>query len=116
MVLTEVLTVESDRCPQLDRIVTTSFQLLQSSHSSSMTFEHLVTQSSEIMTAASLQPSSIHGLNLPDSPLFGTDGIRGKVGDVLTANLALQVGYWAGQILRQAAPELGPIVDRSRFA
>ncbi len=62
------------------------------------------------MTAASSEPSSIQFLNLPDSPLFGTDGIRGRVGDILTANLALQVGYWAGQILRQAAPDVGPIV------
>ena len=49
-------------------------------------------------------------LNLPDSPLFGTDGIRGRVGDILTANLALEVGYWAGQVLRQAADDIGPIV------
>ncbi len=56
----------------------------------------------------------IQYLNLPNSPLFGTDGIRGRVGDVLTANLALQVGYWAGMVLRQAAndadSDLGPIV------
>jgi phosphoglucosamine mutase len=56
----------------------------------------------------------IEYLNLPSSPLFGTDGIRGRVGDVLTANLALQVGYWAGMVLRQAAIDadidLGPIV------
>jgi phosphoglucosamine mutase len=62
------------------------------------------------MTATSLEPTTINGLNLPDSPLFGTDGIRGKVGDILTANLALQVGYWAGRVLRQAAPDAGPIV------
>jgi phosphoglucosamine mutase len=37
--------------------------------------------------------------NLP-ARLFGTDGIRGKAGDLLTAPLALQVGYWAGQILQ----------------
>ncbi len=49
-------------------------------------------------------------LNLPNSPLFGTDGIRGKVGDILSANLALEVGYWAGIILRQATTEIGPIV------
>jgi phosphoglucosamine mutase len=49
-------------------------------------------------------------LKLPNSPLFGTDGIRGKVGDILTANLALQVGYWAGQVLREAATAPGPIV------
>ncbi|WP_309739298.1 phosphoglucosamine mutase [Chamaesiphon sp. OTE_20_metabat_361] len=56
----------------------------------------------------------IEHLNLPNSPLFGTDGIRGRVGDVLTANLALQVGYWAGMVLRQAAidtdRDVGPIV------
>ncbi|HEY9640245.1 MAG TPA: phosphoglucosamine mutase [Coleofasciculaceae cyanobacterium] len=37
---------------------------------------------------------------MPKSRLFGTDGIRGKVGDLLTAPLALQVGFWAGQILK----------------
>lgn len=62
------------------------------------------------MTAASPETSAINSLNLPDAPLFGTDGIRGRVGEILTANLALQVGYWAGQILRQAALEVGPIV------
>jgi phosphoglucosamine mutase len=54
--------------------------------------------------------SSIPNLNLPNSPLFGTDGIRGRVGDVLTANLALQTGYWAGMVLRQAATDIGPII------
>nr|WP_263971642.1 phosphoglucosamine mutase [Leptolyngbya ohadii] len=39
-------------------------------------------------------------MTLP-AKLFGTDGIRGKVGELLTAPLALQVGYWAGQVLRQ---------------
>lgn len=39
-------------------------------------------------------------LNLPTSRLFGTDGIRGKAGDLLTAPLALQVGFWAGQVLQ----------------
>lgn len=32
--------------------------------------------------------------------LFGTDGIRGHVGELLTAPLALQVGFWAGSTLR----------------
>lgn len=39
-------------------------------------------------------------LNLPGSALFGTDGIRGKAGDFLTAPLAMQVGYWAGHVLQ----------------
>ncbi len=62
------------------------------------------------MTANNLTPSSLDRLNLPNSPLFGTDGIRGRVGDILTANLALQVGYWAGTVLRDAAPDLGPMI------
>ena len=37
---------------------------------------------------------------LPNTRLFGTDGIRGRVGDLLTAPLALQVGFWAGQVLQ----------------
>ena len=38
-------------------------------------------------------------LSLPNTPLFGTDGIRGRAGDLLTAPLGMQVGYWAGQVL-----------------
>lgn len=41
------------------------------------------------------------GLQLPSSKLFGTDGIRGRVGELLTAPLALQVGFWAGQVFRE---------------
>ena len=43
-------------------------------------------------------------LDLPVAPLFGTDGIRSRAGELLTAPLALQVGFWAGQILRQQQP------------
>ena len=43
-------------------------------------------------------------LDLPVTPLFGTDGIRSRAGELLTAPLALQVGFWAGQILRQHQP------------
>ncbi|MCI3280306.1 phosphoglucosamine mutase [Synechococcus sp. PCC 6717] len=32
---------------------------------------------------------------------FGTDGIRGRVGQLLTPNLALHLGYWVGQVLRE---------------
>lgn len=42
--------------------------------------------------------------------LFGTDGIRGHVGELLTAPLALQVGFWAGQVLQANAPKTGAIV------
>ncbi len=46
---------------------------------------------------------------LPNTPLFGTDGIRGKAGTLLTAPLATQVGFWAAQVLR-AQGETGPII------
>ncbi|MGI0494948.1 phosphoglucosamine mutase [Alkalinema pantanalense CENA528] len=49
-------------------------------------------------------------VRLPDGALFGTDGIRGKAGDLLTAPLAMQVGYWAGHVLRDVAGDHAPIV------
>ncbi len=63
-----------------------------------------------------LQKSSTHGtltdlsLTLPTTPLFGTDGIRGRVGELLTAELALQIGFWAGQVLHSQASALGPVI------
>lgn len=47
---------------------------------------------------------------LPKAPLFGTDGIRGKFGELLTASLAMQVGFWAGQVLRANACHSGPVI------
>ncbi|NJR50952.1 MAG: phosphoglucosamine mutase [Leptolyngbyaceae cyanobacterium CSU_1_3] len=47
---------------------------------------------------------------LPDSALFGTDGIRGHAGELLTAPLALQVGFWAGQVLRANTATLQPVI------
>lgn len=44
----------------------------------------------------------------PPQPLFGTDGIRGPVGKRLTAPLALQVGFWTGQVLRCQCPSQYP--------
>ncbi|MDG2992087.1 phosphoglucosamine mutase [Candidatus Synechococcus calcipolaris G9] len=32
---------------------------------------------------------------------FGTDGIRGRAGELLTPTLALQLGYWAGRVLQE---------------
>ena len=49
-------------------------------------------------------------VSLPASRLFGTDGIRGHVGELLTAPLALEVGFWAGQVLQANAPKTGAIV------
>jgi phosphoglucosamine mutase len=50
------------------------------------------------------------GLNLPKSALFGTDGIRGRVGDFLTAPLAVQVGFWAGHVLKAQSKRSGPVI------
>ncbi|MBD2432440.1 MULTISPECIES: phosphoglucosamine mutase [Fischerella] len=55
----------------------------------------------------SLAPNSI---SLPTTPLFGTDGIRGRVGELLSAPLALQIGYWAGTVLRSYAADSGSVI------
>lgn len=52
----------------------------------------------------------LSGIQLPTSPLFGTDGIRGQVGEILTAPLAMQIGYWAGQVLRAKGMVNGPVI------
>ncbi len=49
-------------------------------------------------------------LPLPPTRLFGTDGIRGRAGDLLTAPLAMQVGFWAGKVLRSQSAAPGPVI------
>jgi phosphoglucosamine mutase len=50
-------------------------------------------------------------LELPATALFGTDGIRGRVGDLLNETLAWQVGFWTGQVLqRQTDNNLSPVI------
>lgn len=44
------------------------------------------------------------------TPLFGTDGIRGKVGELLTASLAQKVGYWTGLVLQENCGTQGPVI------
>ncbi len=64
-----------------------------------------------VSTPTPVSPQPAWGtIGLPESKLFGTDGIRGQAGELLTAPLALQVGYWAGQVLRQNDPQLATIV------
>ena len=47
---------------------------------------------------------------LPTSSLFGTDGIRGRVGELLNAPLALYIGFWAGQVLQANDLQSGPVI------
>ena len=49
-------------------------------------------------------------IDLPATPLFGTDGIRGRVGELLSAPLALQVGFWVGIVLRTHGSNPGPVI------
>lgn len=63
--------------------------------------------------AVSSEADSGNGLGamtLPTTPLFGTDGIRGRVGDLLSGPLALQVGFWAGVVLQTKTCIPGPII------
>lgn len=46
--------------------------------------------------------SMLNPILIPPTNLFGTDGIRGKVGELLTPELALQVGLAAGKFWREA--------------
>ncbi|MFM6278410.1 MAG: phosphoglucosamine mutase, partial [Dolichospermum sp.] len=52
----------------------------------------------------------LNSIPLPTNALFGTDGIRGQVGELLNAPLALQVGFWAGMVLSGHATCPGPII------
>lgn len=49
-------------------------------------------------------------LDLPSTPLFGTDGIRGKAGQLLTPPFALQLGFWAGIAFKQASSPSGVVI------
>ncbi len=65
-------------------------------------------------SAAAPTPDSSTALwtspHLADRSLFGTDGVRGKVGDLLGAPLAMQIGFWTGVVLREAAGASGPVI------
>ena len=56
------------------------------------------------------QTNSNLGNPLPKTTLFGTDGIRSKVGDILNASFALQLGYCAGEVLKEFAQTSAPII------
>ncbi|HYW20232.1 MAG TPA: phosphoglucosamine mutase [Nodularia sp. (in: cyanobacteria)] len=49
-------------------------------------------------------------VSLPTNALFGTDGIRGQVGELLNAPLALQVGFWTGMVLQNHSSQTGPVI------
>ena len=66
--------------------------------------------SSQTLNKKLQQTNGTLGDNLPKTPLFGTDGIRGKVGDILNASFALQLGYCAGEVLKEFAQTSAPIV------
>ena len=53
---------------------------------------------------------SFESRKLPQTPLFGTDGIRGKAGDILNAPFTLELGYCAGEVLAEAAQTKGAII------
>jgi len=52
----------------------------------------------------------------PSQAAFGTDGVRGRVGSVITPALALQVGYWCGRVFPRQGPVLIGMDSRSSGA
>ncbi|XGV95559.1 MAG: phosphoglucosamine mutase [Leptolyngbya sp. BL-A-14] len=104
MVQSPVRTQESDN---------TSFAPLQASPSAERTRSPLTATpfvDPALESALTRMGTGWGGLDLPSSRLFGTDGIRGRAGDLLTAPLALQIGFWAGHILRSHAATNAPII------
>lgn len=61
-------------------------------------------------TVSMLSAKEVQPFELPVASLFGTDGIRGRVGELLNAPLAFQVGFWAGLVLQHKSSLLGPII------
>lgn len=59
---------------------------------------------------SNLAKNIIEKNQLPQIPLFGTDGIRGKAGDILNASFTLKLGYWAGKVLAESASNVGPVI------
>ncbi|CEJ43208.1 phosphoglucosamine mutase [Umezakia ovalisporum] len=53
---------------------------------------------------------ALNHVSLPTTALFGTDGIRGQVGELLNAPLALQVGFWTGVVLKNHSCQTGPVI------
>ena len=49
----------------------------------------------------------------PSQAAFGTDGLRGRVGSVITPALALQVGFWCGRVFPREGPVLIGMDSRS---
>ena len=52
----------------------------------------------------------------PSQAAFGTDGVRGRVGSVITPALALQVGFWCGRVFPREGPVLIGMDSRSSGA
>ncbi|MGL5079200.1 MAG: phosphoglucosamine mutase, partial [Waterburya sp.] len=51
-------------------------------------------------------------ISLPATSLFGTDGIRGRVGnqELLNSSLAFLIGFWSGQVLQVSNRQLAPVI------
>lgn len=63
-----------------------------------------------VATSTSVIGNVAGSLKLPKGPLFGTDGIRGKVGELLNTPLAREIGFWTGIILQKTAITKGPVI------
>ncbi len=67
----------------------------------------LDSRSSELMGSSA---QDLGAIALPATPLFGTDGIRGRVGELLSVPLALQVGFWTGLVLQTKSGASAPVI------
>ncbi len=61
----------------------------------------------QLVSAAGMTPMAPHPIGQPLGEAFagfGTDGVRGRVGDQVTPALAMQLGYWCGQVFKADGP------------
>ncbi|MGL5941603.1 MAG: phosphoglucosamine mutase [Waterburya sp.] len=63
-----------------------------------------------MLGVSNLATSALGVSQLSETPLFGTDGIRGRAGEILNASFTLQLGYWAGKVLEAASSNKGAII------
>ena len=77
---------------------------------SSSSAKSAVLPTSEESAIANPEYSRWAPIPFPNRRLFGTDGIRGRVGDILTPALATQVGYWAGKTLTESQASPGCVI------
>ncbi|MGC9525565.1 MAG: phosphoglucosamine mutase [Limnospira sp.] len=66
--------------------------------------------SNSLFNSKTLSDRAWSSQSLPQPPQWGETHFRGRVGEFLNAPLALQIGYWSGQVLQASTSRPGPVI------